>query len=433
MSSPSERRRNNVKAGILVTATIVLAATVLATLADAPARLRPKVGYTLVVPVGSGVSGLAVGSEVKVGGLRRGIVSKIDLDSRGGPATHVEVLIELERDITLYPNAVATIEVPLLGSGGWINFESVGDSTGGPVMSAGESIDVRTGSGMLGRFVGAEQAERFERIFGDVEDLIARLRADYAEISGNAKVNIDQSLGDIAQLVALLRHDYTNRWREPFGESVESLPALVEQIDGVVVDASAAVGELREGVASARAVIDDNRASLDQIVVDVAEAVARFRSVGERTDELLIGKLTELFTLTEATLIEVGGTVSRFNEELDIGAPRVQRILADVQLASQQLKVTMFELNRAPWRVMYRPTDAEVSHENLFSAARNFALAAGDLQATADAVERVFERHGARLDADPELSSRLQQLIEQSFERFEGAQRALYSTLLGSE
>jgi len=428
MASRSERVRNNVKAGVLVTIAITLAFLVVVVLEDLTTAFKPKAEYVVRFPVSTGVGGLAIGSEVKVGGLRRGAVTDIKLIDMNGPVTHIDVGIQIEREIIFYPNAVAVLEVPLLGSGGWINFESVGDPTAGPVLAEGERLDSSAGAGMLARLIAPAQLAMVDEILMNLEAILAAFRSDYAAHLSPSAVHLEQALGDAAQLVAAVRYDY-GAWRGQIGSALTSVDGAAKKLDLSLDEARALLEEARDGVRAVRATVDDNRPAIDAIVANVEHATEELRAVAEHVNAELVGRVEALLTSGEEGLAQFVALGERLNAEVAIAGPRLQSALADAQLMAQQLRLASIEIRRSPWRLLYRPTTQELEHELLYEAARSFALAAGDLRGTAESLDRVLERHADRIDADPQLAARLRTMLEQSLRRYERAQEVLFSIL----
>jgi len=429
MSSRSERARNNVKAGVLVTLAIVLAFGVLVVLEDTASAFRPKSSYVVRFTISAGVGGLSVGSEVKVGGLRRGTVSAITLVAANGPATHIDVVIQLERDISIYPNAVAVLEVPLLGSGSWINFESVGDASAGPVLVEGSAIDASAGFGMLARLIPPAQIELVEEILANLDAIIASFRADYSSHVSPATAHLEQALGDAAQLVSAARHDYST-WRAQIGSTLASVDRASGRLDEVMGEAGGLLTDARDAVGAARAVIDDNRPSIDALVGNLEATSVELRVAAERINAELIERVETILATGQDGLDRFVALGDRLNAEVDLAGPRLQSALADAQLMAQQLRLASIEIRRSPWRLMYRPTNQELQHEMLYEAARSFALAAGDLRGTSESLDRVLDRHGAQIGADPVMAERLRLMLEQSLRRYERAQEVLFSILV---
>jgi hypothetical protein len=70
--------------------------------------------------------------------------------------------------------------------------------------------------------------------------------------------------------------------------------------------------------------------------------------------------------------------------------------MANFRLASDQLKLTMMEVRRAPWRLLYRPDTKELQYELLYDSARAYATAVSDLRAATESLEAAQAAGGAR-------------------------------------
>ena len=96
MSAISERTRNNVALGIWMTVTIAVLFVVMAILSDALEWLKDTKSYTMRFTVISGVEGLAPGSDVRVGGLNSGAVTRVRYEEQKGPLQTILVDFKLD-------------------------------------------------------------------------------------------------------------------------------------------------------------------------------------------------------------------------------------------------------------------------------------------------------------------------------------------------
>src|SRR5690606_26422797 len=103
--------------------------------------------------------------------------------------------------------------------------------------------------------------------------------------------------------------------------------------------------------------------------------------------------------------------------------------LANANMASQQLKLTMIETRRSPWKVLYRPSADELEHELLYEAARSFAVAAADLKAASEAIRRVLDTHGERLAENHDAYQRVERNLLNSLANYEKAQQQLMDVI----
>ena len=67
MSQTRNKRRNNIRAGVFVSLSLVLGLVVITILTDAWSRLTTKVSvYTVTFPISEGIGTLATGSQVRL-------------------------------------------------------------------------------------------------------------------------------------------------------------------------------------------------------------------------------------------------------------------------------------------------------------------------------------------------------------------------------
>jgi len=96
---------------------------------------------------------------------------------------------------------------------------------------------------------------------------------------------------------------------------------------------------------------------------------------------------------------------------------------------SDQLKLASIEIRRSPWRLLYTPTEKELETDNLYDAARSFALAAGDISTTADALHAIVQRYEGDVDPnDPNLKVMLDNL-HATFEKMSAAEKKFFDAL----
>ena len=128
MASPSERSRNNVRAGIFVTLSIAAAVVTIILLTDAWDKItRPTHEYTVTFEVSEGVKNLKEGAAVRVGGMQLGRVELVTPRFRAGEAFHtIDVTFSLDQRVNLYSDAEILVTPALIGADAWIEIHSVG-------------------------------------------------------------------------------------------------------------------------------------------------------------------------------------------------------------------------------------------------------------------------------------------------------------------
>ncbi len=101
------------------------------------------------------------------------------------------------------------------------------------------------------------------------------------------------------------------------------------------------------------------------------------------------------------------------------------RMVANLQITAGQLKLAAVEIRRSPWRLLHRPDDQEYETDNLYDAARSFALAAGALEASAASLQSVLEYDAVEKD---QLQQKLD-YFEKLFGKFKETEQSFWDAL----
>jgi ABC-type transporter Mla subunit MlaD len=428
MSSRAERNRNNVVAGTFVLVAVGLGVGVFIALQKI--NFRPRTPYAITFAVKDGVAGLARGSAVRVGGLLLGEVTQIEPvePADGKPVERIRVLFELDSDIPLYDNAEAFRAAPLLGDSSWINFTTIGGpGMPGPdgqvdqeakLLPAGSELVGMATPGLLANIVGPDNALRLEKVVENVEEVSDSLRVDYRE-------SIHPALNDAATVVRNFREDYTN-WRGRVETALASAEQAAENLEKATADASALVTD-------AQATLTAARPDITATLTNVRDASASAREIVVRAESSSIPKLEKVLDDAEAGLASIADLVGRVDVEFQDRMPAIAAGLNDLRTTAQQLKLATIEIRRSPWRLLYTPPKDVYENEQLFEAARSFAIASGDLRVAAEGLERLSVNPPDILAADPALQERIRKELGDALVRYAEAQRRLYGVLTGGE
>ncbi|MDZ4829900.1 MAG: hypothetical protein SGJ09_06835 [Phycisphaerae bacterium] len=420
----SDRSKNNARAGLFVVGSVVLALAVFITL--------QKLSFTATHPyqvrftVESGVGGLSRGSEVRIGGLKRGEVLAIVPSIEGGALNRLDVDVVIDASITLYTNARVVRVAPLLGSGAWLNFVSVGGpdelSEEGPPkpvvrLGANEALDAFEAPGLLTTIVGSRSAHQIVSII----DRTAEFSKVLPEIPGDYRSKVVPAIDAASTTLVQLRDDY-GRWR---GTVDETLVAATNAAKNLEDGARAAT----EFVANANATLAENRPRLANTLTNLESASATAKQAVEDVRTTTLPQVSKTLGEGERSLSELATLIDRVDAEVSTSLPQVRSFMADARTAAQQLKLATIEVRRSPWRLLYRPTTDVLAHEQLYESTRTFALATGDLRAASDGIAELLKTRPDLMDADPALRARLQQSLVDALTKYEEAQRRLYGVL----
>lgn len=418
MSSVSERHRNNVRAGVFVSVSLIASMVVLIVLSDAVSALgRSTETYTVTFDVASGVANLKPGSDVRVGGVRTGRVISVEPRYDETPFRTIDVEFKLDHRITIYSNAVVVVSTPIIGSDAWLDIPNVG---GPPHAKPVNGLLVGTPSvGLLTTLLGSENAGKANEMVENARvftNFLADVPDEYASRVAPAIDNINSVAGSAKVVMDDLRETH---W-----------PSWADSVDKVMTWAAGATGKLDGAIAEGHGLLAETRSVVSENRDPIKATIANLESVTNRANLETVDKVHRILDSGQESLDHVKGALETLRMDYAMWATNIGEALAGANLASQQLKLTTIETRRSPWKLLYRPSADELEHELLYEATRSFAVAAADLKASAEAVKRIVENHGAQIAADPETYRRLEQNLLQSLTKYEDAQQKMLDVLV---
>ena len=103
--------------------------------------------------------------------------------------------------------------------------------------------------------------------------------------------------------------------------------------------------------------------------------------------------------------------------------------LANLELASQQLDLLLAEARNAPWRLLYQPSEKQISGELLYEASRNFVFGAADLKSAAASMDQLVKVRGSSLNESAQDFQLVRDNLMNAVKRYEKAQSQLSQVL----
>lgn len=413
------QERDNVKAGLFVLLGIVLTLTVVFVLSDFERlfeqRQRVKVRYSLR----DGLQGLKEGATVTLGDVPVGEVVHIR-DERDEQGRVVSKIVEfsMPRRYQMYQNAVVEINAPPLGSGTKLNIRSVGADR--PLeetkpIAGGRAASPLTKDLMADAGIGDLQREQIQQIIANVRDLTGRLKEDAPKISAS----LQETLAKAKPLL------------EDGQKALADLKAASADVKALTADVRQRSGPWLDRVDSLSGSADDSLKRVNALIKekdpDVRKAIENARDISQQARDKTMAQITEALETANAALANAKKITQEF-EALVVGQrPVLERMMANFQLTSDQLKLAAIEIRRSPWRLLYKPSDEELNTDNLYDAARSFALAAGTLDAASKSLQTVSRQQ----PADKEQIAKMLDHLEALFKRYETAEEAFWKALQG--
>jgi ABC-type transporter Mla subunit MlaD len=421
MAGRTTFNRNNIIAGLFVIFAMLLAIAVSVAVSGATKRLTPTTPYTIQFTLADGASGLKAGSPVTLGGQEVGRVLRTRFSPDTTHATAVDVDVVINSNVTLHTDAWAFLEKPLLGTMSAINVPYVGgdvdpakpQSTPAPVLQANAVLKGTVAPpGFLAQAgYGPEQSKQLQQILERFDRLSARLDEKIAP-------GIQTVVDDAAAVVSDIRKR-APEWEGKVDSVLTKADDFAGQLKPLTDNANQTVTDARKLVSDFQAALDANRPEIDSIIQNIDQAA---KKVNEHSIALLDDALTGAKTGADA-FAQSGRDL---NALIDEQTPNIRRIMGNLRLAADQVKLAGIEIRRNPWRILYQPKTKELEAELFYDAARTYAEAVSDLRSASEALEILTASAGPDAVAvNRESLSHIAQRINEAFKRYETAEQEL--------
>lgn len=446
MSSGSDNRRNNVRAGLFTISAILLFFATMVVLNGGwlASILGSFNRYVVRFDLADGVSGLNVGSQIRVGGLVRGSVTGIELVgfTEGREPTAL-VDFEVDDEIELWTNAVAIRTASILGGGSWINISTVGGAdlvTAAPAAKNGSTaerlptdgsgiLDATPGDGLLTTIVGGRNAATTRQILTNVSSLTDFVDSRVKPVFDD---QIEPTLADARSVVGDVRRDY-GTWSANVDRTLGNIESASTDLRTSMGDAKTAMKDVRTDLRLISELVQRNLGRVDEAVANLEIITENGVAITRRIKDDTLARVDEALDSGVEAIDDASTILKTIDVQLTAAMPSVRAILQDAMVAAGELKLATIEIRRSPWRILYKPSPTELANENLFSAARDFTIAAGEARVAAQSFQAVIEAHPDRLDADPELQASVERFLAETLKRLEDAQSRLFSVIIGDD
>jgi ABC-type transporter Mla subunit MlaD len=415
--------RNNLVAGLFVIASAMLAVVISVIVSGATKRLIPTNTYFIRFPVEQGAAGIKKGSIVNLGGQEIGRVTGVDFDDPAHP-TSILIRVAIRSSVTLYEDAWAFLERPLLGTTSTLNIASVGTGVlppgkspqgTGPLLEPGEILEGRIAppSFLTQAGYGPEQIRQVQTMIAQAAELVDRVNTISIKVDNEINPTLAKARKFIDDVQAAST-EFTRRAPDWAGR----VDQILAKTDDAGTRLNAALDHADDVVRSFRETLAANRPSIDATVANIREAAEK---VNHESVALVNQTLEKAGTGSE----EFATAAARFNALVSRELPNIENTIANLRLASDQAKLTMIEVRRNPWRLFYRPQTKELDSELFYDAARSYATAVSDLRAASEALQATSQSGPGVPQVDRETAADLHARIEDAFSRYQDAERKL--------
>lgn len=376
------KERNEFKAGLFILISIAAIIALVIGIKGLGSLFQPHDTRTARFKLTDNVGGLQTGDEVRVGGLKLGVVRDIEFSNGPTPQEQfIKVRFTLPRRVELKEGASVTIESTVTGS-------------------ANLNID-RLGAG-------------------------APLAAD-AVIEGKAS-GINALLADLPAITGDIR-----------GTTVPKVNVAVDNANGLITDIRAKIDpgykkyetvadRGSEALTNIRDIFGDTKADFRSTMKSVASTSGKIDAKIDPILDKFDGGLTKLQTSLDKvnnTLDDIKDISGNVRGVIANNRGRLDAIIASVKATADNMKGTIAELRRAPYRLLYKPAGVDQANQSLFDSARQFADGAGDLDDAATALRDALKN--PQVDA-PQVQKLIDEL-QRSFDKFNRVEKQLWESV----
>ncbi|MFZ4573465.1 MAG: MlaD family protein [Phycisphaerales bacterium] len=381
----------------------------------------PGAGLAFVVKFSllDGAAGLKAGSPVTLGGQQIGQVRSVGFGTDDqGRLDRVNVTVEIDGAFPLYEDAWIFLERPLLGTLSTINIASAGSKEvkefhGSPLIESGDEVKgmIAPPAFLAAAGFGPNESDAMKSIVGDVK---ATLKDVKAAVRANSPA-VTRGIADGQRILAAVE-DRIGKWRSEIDATLKGIRLTAEKAElasrkfpAITEDAEKLVLKGNNVAAEIEAVIAENRNSVKSTIDSLCSAAGKFDRDTMAEIELALG---EMYASLGAFKIAVGNA----NEVLQNGRSDLRQTLANMSLASQEMKLLMSEVRAAPWRILHEPSLKERETEDIYGAANALAEAASSVRSASEALGVAStavlksEHHEEHMK---QLTSRLDEAVEQ--------------------
>jgi len=371
--------RNAFLAGLFIVLSGALIIAVIVGIKGFGSLALPHNNYSATFTLKDNVSGLRIGDDVRVGGVKLGTVREIEFKPAKPDAdAMIVVRFRLPKYVGLTEQARVIVESSVTGTSN-LNIDNINPA--GTALADGGTIKGTPGSltallASLGD-VGPKMSTTIDEYKGLATDIRAKVEPAYQKYAGVT----DRGSEALSQV------------RDVFGESKVDFK-------GTMANLNASTATIKEKIGPILEKLDGGLAKVQSSLDSATAAMADIKAVADNTRDIT-GNLRGI---------------------LNNNRSRIEGMIASLKTTGDNLKGATSEIRRAPWRLIYKPAGVDQQNQSLFDSARQFSEGANDLDDAAAALRDALKNPA--VDA-----AQIQKLVDQldlSFQKFNKVESQLW-------
>jgi ABC-type transporter Mla subunit MlaD len=423
------KQRSALKAGLFIIVSIALIFIIVVAVKSGSNVFSPKKHYTVTFSFKDDIGGLRKGDDVRIGGLKVGIVDHVEIGSRplveSPAATHpsdaqtepaiiVSFSLADEKKFALRDDAVVGIQGTMMGQS-WLNFENLGQRGG-----------VLTESGSL-RGVPSDLKIAMTALRGigpKLEQTVAEARQALADVRTTTVPLVNDTLGKYGKAAETF-----TKTGETFQETARTGTSLITELKSYlkpVFDKYYAVADsVSKMMGQAGNLFGETTADFKGMASNLNQATGKINTKlpewFTHVDDLLKRMNTAVADAGDA-IKDVKKTMQTANSVVSGNKGTLDSMIKHLHNTALNLELGTAEIKNRPWRLLYSPKKKEVENLTLLDAARAFADGASELNDAAQALrDSANDPH-----ADPAKVEKLSKQLDETFKKFTDVEKKLW-------
>ena len=416
-----KQQRNAIRAGLFMLASIAMVIAIIIGIAGAERFTQTWADRQAVFSLDDDIGGLAVGDDVRIGGFKVGVVHKIELSGVDNPTPDhppaIYVTFSMPTRYVLRIGTHLTVQGTLTGQS-WLNIDSLG--TGAVLASSMPIQGLPSTTTVLTRALG---------------DAMPQVKSILSDLHTSTIPKINATADAATALLTDARQTTIPR----VNTAADSANALLTDVHGRVEGVVARYNHVADTAAGAMDSVHDmlgpSTSDFRGAVADLHEITS---SVKTRVPQLMdsatamVKRIDDAVAGAHQTLADLSTTAANARDAtgdlksiLAGNRAKIDAMVVALKTTGDNLKNASAEIERSPWRLLYKPGPDEMANLNLFDAAREFAAGAADLNNSA------IQLRDAVNDpkSNPDDIKKLLTGLDDSFARFQAVQTKLEQTV----
>ncbi len=216
---------------------------------------------------------------------------------------------------------------------------------------------------------------------------------------------------------------------------------LSQKVDGRILQKiHASLDKLNTGLSDVSAVVKENRQPIKQSVLsmesamaifdkDIATVLAAELEIKSKSDQSLLTTIKEAFAKLNESMTEVKTLSKEAKDVVVLNKDRIGEIVENAVQASAHLKQGVKDIKTHPWKVLFKPSDAEKRELHIFNTAREFADAAAGLDDATSRLQSLLKAYDGTIAKDDPNLQKINDALIAASEKFTKAERSLWDAM----